>query len=165
MRRMTLGKLGLLCVAAVGAVATDRPPTPFIDRGACPFECCTYRKWRALQPLKLVDRPGGKKIVGRLRAGETVDALTGETHSAPLAMEAPVDIPAARVRKGDPIFVLHFEGEMTWKIWVRGKLTDAELLGLQRVPKTEWWAKVRTLRGVVGWVRAERNFENQDACG
>jgi hypothetical protein len=31
-------------------------------------------------------------------------------------------------------------------------------------PKTEWWAKVRTPAGVVGWVRAEKTFDGADGC-
>jgi len=155
--------LGLLLLAA--AFAAEGPPNPFIDRGACPFECCLYRKWRATKPMVLVDHPNGNRTMARLRSGEWVTAITGETRSEPLAMAAPHDFPQAGIRAGDRIFVLHFKGEGVWAVWFRGRLVDVELYGLKIAPKSEWWAKVRTARGVVGWVRAENNFENQDGCG
>ena len=153
-----------ILVCASGAIAADRPPSPFVDRGACPFECCTYRRWRALKRLTLVDRPDGTRVIARLREGEWVNALTGETRSVPIFILSPMDVPGEGIRKGDGLFVLHYEGEGVWAAWFRGKVVSAEL-PLQRAPKTEWWAKVRTASGVVGWVRAEQSFENQDACG
>ena len=57
------------------------PSNPYIDRGTCPFECCTYRDWIANEGMVLVDRPDGKKIVARIEKGEKVQAMTGEIHS------------------------------------------------------------------------------------
>ena len=151
---------------SLALLAADRPPSPYIDRGACPFECCTYRRWRALKPMVLHDRPGGHRIVGRLQSGEWVRALTGETRSKPVALAAPFDVPKDGIRKGDRVFVLHYSGEGFWKVWVRGETVDEpfQLAEAQR-PLTEWWAQVRTSSGIVGWVRAENAFANQDACG
>src|SRR5437868_5534785 len=75
--KLTVVRLIPILVFALGAWAADRPPSPFIDRGACPFECCLYRQWRALRPVVVVDRPRGNRAVGRLREGEWVSALTG----------------------------------------------------------------------------------------
>jgi hypothetical protein len=150
---------------ALVATAADRPSNPYIDRGACPFECCLYREWFASKPLAVVDRPEGRRVVARLREGERVTALTGETRSIPLPMKSPVGDSEAGIHQGDRIYVLHYEGEGMWAVWFRGKRADAELSNLKVAPKTEWWAKIRTARGVVGWVRAERNFQNQDGCG
>ena len=158
-------KASLVLVFAIVATAADGPPNPYIDLGACPFECCLYREWRATKPLMLMDQPHGTRVVGRLRAGERVNAITGQTQSVPLAMQSPIDVPEAGIRAGDQIFLLHYEGEGFWAVWFRGKVADAELGQVKRVPKSEWWAKVRTTRGVVGWVRAENNFQNQDGCG
>ena len=41
----------ILMVLALGAASgvfaspVDGPVLPYYDRGACPFECCTYRQW------------------------------------------------------------------------------------------------------------------------
>ncbi|MEO8726313.1 MAG: hypothetical protein ABI383_09320, partial [Acidobacteriaceae bacterium] len=39
-----------------------KPPSPYIDHGVCPFECCTYRNWQAKRKVGLFDRPDGKRI-------------------------------------------------------------------------------------------------------
>ncbi len=40
----------------------QQPPKVHIDRGACPFECCTYREWVAKKEIALVNAPNGKKV-------------------------------------------------------------------------------------------------------
>lgn len=161
---VTVMRLGWIAAFALVAVAANRPPNPYIDRGACPFECCLYREWLASKPLSLVDSPEGRRVVARLREGERVTAITGETRSVPLPMRSPVNIPEAGIHRGNQIFVLHYKGEGIWAVWFGGKLADAEMGNLKTVPKTEWWAKIRTAQGAVGWVRAEGNFQNQDGC-
>jgi hypothetical protein len=39
-----------LCGSSSLAQRNSKPPQPFIDRGACPFECCTYRSWDVTEP-------------------------------------------------------------------------------------------------------------------
>ncbi len=80
-------------------------------------------------------------------------------------MLSPIDVPEAGIHKGDRIYVLHYKGEGIWAVWFRGKLADAEMGKMKLLPKSEWWAKIRTAKGAVGWVRAEGNFQNQDGCG
>ena len=45
--KMSRPALFLLCclILAAAARAQTRPPRNYEDRGACPFECCTYREW------------------------------------------------------------------------------------------------------------------------
>ncbi|MEO8725531.1 MAG: hypothetical protein ABI383_05355, partial [Acidobacteriaceae bacterium] len=139
-------------------------PSPYIDHGVCPFECCTYRNWQAKRKVGLFDRPDGKRI-GELEKGEWVKGLTGETHSIPLRVVASREVPEAGIHPGDAFYVLHYEGEFYSKIWYKGKLFDAESSD-PRSPKTQWWAKVKRKNGSVGWVRADGGaFGNQDQCG
>jgi hypothetical protein len=141
-----------------------RPPSPYIDVGACPFECCTYRDWRAERPVVLFDRPDGRRIA-ELGKEEWIRALTGETHSIPLRVVASREVPEAGIHPGDVFYVLHYEGEFYWLIWYEGKTFNAEA-GDSRVPKTKWWAKVRRKDGSLGWVKAGGGaFSNQDQCG
>src|SRR6476661_2097404 len=44
----------LLSVLAANVRAQDGPPMPYIDKGACPFECCTYRQWSVKQPTAVL---------------------------------------------------------------------------------------------------------------
>jgi hypothetical protein len=82
----------MIIVAAVvflAFVSTSgaRPASPYVDVGACPFECCIYRKWHAERTVTLFDRPDGIKIAV-LDKGEWIQALSGETHSIPLKIVA-----------------------------------------------------------------------------
>lgn len=159
---MTLLVLSLLLV--LGLTDVTKPSSPYIDKGACPFECCTYRDWRVARNVVLFDKPDGRRIAD-LDQGEWVKALTGETRSIPLRIVASREIPEAGIHPGDVFYVLHYEGESTWKIWYEGKTFDAES-GDPRVPKTTWWAQVRRKSGSVGWVKAgDGAFSNQDQCG
>ncbi len=89
--------LGLLVVSVCTGQSTgeQKPPSIHIDKGACPFECCTYREWVARTEVTLLDGPNRKRVVGRIKKGESVLALTGEVHSIPLRVVADRDYPDA----------------------------------------------------------------------
>ena len=145
--------------------ASDKPPDPFVDAGACPFECCTYRQWTVHDSLNLLDRPNGTRVIGFARRGETVQGLTGEVISTPVAVKADREIPDTPIKPGDTFYVLHYEGEGDWKIWFRGETTsvDQSFVDVPR-PKAEWWVKVKKRDGVVGWTLSNGQFLHQDAC-
>ncbi|HEX3685433.1 MAG TPA: hypothetical protein VHU83_23060 [Bryobacteraceae bacterium] len=146
-----------------------QPPKLYVSKGACPFECCTYRKWIAKQTLGLLDRPGGA-AVARIQKGEEVLGITGEVWSHPLRFRierrAP-SLPAEPDLVGATVYLLHPIGEGFWLVWYRGKVleTDPEYGGS---PRYVWWAKVRLRSGRIGWVRMDvpnMPFDNVDACG
>ena len=164
--------IGLSAVVTTARASQSRfpidsvPPRPYIDKGACPFECCTYRNWTASQRIALVDRPNGKKIVARVHKGEKVQALTGEVHSTPLRVVAELDHPDAGVKRGEVIYILHYIGEGYWKVWHNGQLIEIDnVLDKGTSPQYTWWVKVKTTSGIVGWTISHGNFSNQDACG
>jgi len=153
-----------IVLLAFVSTSAKLPPSPYIDRGVCPFECCVYRDWQAQRSVPVFDRPNGTRI-GKLDNGEWVRALTGETHSTPLKIVATRDVPEAGIHPGDVFYVLHYEGEFYWRIWFKGKLFDAEADD-SRAPKTEWWTQVKRKNGSIGWIRADGGaFSNQDQCG
>jgi hypothetical protein len=50
---------------------------------ACPFECCVYRVWNTTADTVAYAKPDkNAKMVGLLKAGTTVEAITGEVHSS-----------------------------------------------------------------------------------
>ena len=104
--------LGLLVVSVCTGQSTgeQKPPSIHIDKGACPFECCTYREWVARTDVTLLDTPSGKRVVGQIKKGESVLALTGEVHSVPQRVVADRDYPDAGVKAGDTIYLLHYVG-------------------------------------------------------
>jgi hypothetical protein len=162
----------LLFAVLVASVVTaqttgeQKPPNVYIDKGACPFECCTYREWIARTDVTLLDSPNGKKVVGRIKKGERVLALTGEVHSVPLRVIAQHDDSDAGVKAGDTIYILHYEGEGYYKVWHDGKVVDVETFSDKAAqPKATWWVKLKTRSGAIGWTVEHSNFGNQDACG
>ena len=141
------------------------PPSPYVDKGACPFECCTYREWAANESIALVDQPNGKKVLAQLHKGEKVQGVTGEVHSIPLRAIARRDDPSTGVKAGDVIYVLHPVGEGSWKVWHKGKLVETDDVPEKGLPRYTWWVQIRTSSGAVGWAVSRGNFANQDACG
>jgi len=172
---VALTTFGLAC--PMPSRAEERPPRVFIDAGACPFECCTYREWFADRAVTLWDRPNGKRVVAHLRRDEPVDGLTGEVHSMPLRVAADADFPREGIKAGDVFYVLHYAGEGVWNIWRQGKPAELEIADetapiATPTPKT-WplrvkstcWVRVRTRHGIAGWTVSRGNFRNQDQCG
>jgi hypothetical protein len=161
----------LFCILLVGLTVTGAsgPPNPYIDKGACPFEGCTYREWVAKRDLTLFDLPNGQRRIGRLGAGERVTALTGEVRSVPKLVHAKANVQnpdkpeETIIPKGEAFYLLHHIGEGNWLSWYRGKLVPVEsFLVAGSFPKSVWWAKVKTRTGLVGWVVSDGNFDGQD---
>ena len=159
--------LGVLIASVLAAQTTGekKPPNVYIDKGACPFECCTYREWVARTYVTLLDSPNGKKVVGQINKGERVLALTGEVHSVPVRVIAQQDYPEAKIKAGDTVYILHYEGEGFWKAWHDGTVVDVEDLSDAGKQKITWWVKLKTRSGAIGWAIEHHNFGNQDACG
>jgi hypothetical protein len=156
----------LICFGTARCADELKPPNIHVDKGACPFECCTYRQWVARTDMALLDVPDGKKVVGQIKKGDKVLALTGEIHSVPLRVVSPNSYPDAGVKAGDTIYILHYVGEGFWKVWHDGQLVEIDNLpGKGKNPKTTWWVELKSSSGIVGWTVEHKNFENQDACG
>ena len=169
--------MALIVVLLLAEVAgsEDRPPHIYVDIGACPFECCTYRKWTVTKATKLWDRPKGTRLVGFLREGDVVEGLTSEVISRPLAVKAEHNLPETPIKTGDTFYVLHYEGEGYWMVWVQGEITSVYYtkMHMPHPPTADWWVKVKEADGNVGWTlsnrfvggaAADRHFVHQDAC-
>jgi hypothetical protein len=173
-----------LVLCTMPALAKEIPPKVYIDKGACPFECCTYRDWTARKEIQLVAKPGGEKRVATLKKGETVKALTGEVHVVPTPMD--VVFEHGRFKVGDRVYLLTYEGEGFQKVWSNGVITSEEVvfaynLGnddkscmkpsadcwgrVQGKQQSTWWVKVQLKSGNVGWTKEADEFDNKDACG
>ena len=192
MRRPTLATL--FCLFLFGAAhAQSRPPRGYEDRGACPFECCTYREWSVEADTVLYkSRARNAPAVFRVKKGERVRGLTGVVVT--LAPGRAVVRKATtlgydwgkkvRVKAGDVLYLLHYEGEGVYKFWFRGKtyeheMPDApgghykdtpggpmsEFIRKLSEPRAVWWVKVKNKRGRVGWTKQDDHFGDMDACG
>ena len=175
-----------IAVASLPGIATsaDSPPAQYIDQGACPFECCTYRAWHTKTDTVAYAMPDTKaNVVGHLKAGTVVEAITGEVHASPVRFV--VKKPHAGYQRGDILWVYTYLGEGHFKVWRRGALQEADLgFGpyggsggvrcedqqrcwgeLDKELTFTWWVKVRSKEGWEGWSNQPEHFGNKDACG
>lgn len=140
------------------ASASNPPPKIFIDKGACPFECCTYREWTVEKDTEIFDKINGTKKVGKAIKGAEVKGLTGEVHTVPMKIKR---------KSGKEFFLLTYQGEGFWKIWQDGAvISNVEQDWKEdKKPTSTWWVQIKLKDGTVGWTKETGNFGNMDACG
>lgn len=101
---------------AAGMVSSKSRSTSYFrhakerDGCACPFECCTYRAWNTKADTVAYAKPDANaKVVGLLKAGGTVEAITGEVHATPVRFV--VKKAHAEYKPGDVLWVYTYLGE------------------------------------------------------
>lgn len=172
---------GLVCATPLGA---KQRPAIYVERGACPFECCTYREWWSLRPINVYARPDlAAKRIRTLARGEHVRAVTGFVRTR--AGQFLVTKDKGRYRHGETIWVYTYHGEGYFLIWYDGQMSE-EGLGfspyggssgnrgevgsdswghLTTEHSSQWWIKLRLRDGRIGWTNQGSDFKNTDACG
>ncbi len=152
----------------------QQPPIPYEDHGACPFECCTYRRWTVkTRTLVRQDRNASSPISFTLQRGERVTGMTGvviTTQPGLARALKPASIGRLQVRQGEIVYLLTYAGEGSYKVWYRGKVEEIAIEGddvftLIREPLSIWWVKVKNSKGQIGWTNQTSNFDEMDACG
>jgi hypothetical protein len=161
------------CFSVVEAAAQN-PPAPYSDRGACPFECCTYRRWTVEKATIVHSAMSDTSAVAfRLARGERVRGVTGVVITSQPgiaeALKATVQ-DGVRLRRGDRVYLYTDLGEGFVKGWFKGRffqaeVLDPELFKIVRQPRSVWWVKVRNKQGKIGWSRQPEHFGNMDQCG
>jgi hypothetical protein len=174
------------------AVAAHRPTTltlPYVARHACPFECCVYRRWRAVSPLRVfVAERDTSHVAFTIAPGDSFEALTGDVYVIGAGVARVLSAHALRIggarialARGDSLALLDYEGEGGYRAWVRGHVTEVgqddialtgkdpqrkEWLRFERAPVTEWWVQIRTADRRDGWLRMDddQDVDNADAC-
>jgi hypothetical protein len=179
-----------MCVAPSQGQGEDAPPLPFEDPGACPFEGCTYREWRAHEAVKVhADRRDDSPVVFTVAQGQKVWALTGivvTIRAGRARFDKPQHLNASPrpidIVPGQDLFLLTYQGEGVTKAWFQGQLyTDVDassfINGICDVrperctgrvvdkSQTEWWVQVRNASGQIGWTREPERFDDKDAFG
>lgn len=152
----------------------------YIDKGACPGEGCRYGElWVSTKSTALLEGPSaGAKPVAIIGDGEAVTTITGEVHSVPSRFV--VNRAQGDFSPGDEVLVYTYLGEGRFRLRHNGVLKDVDLnFGpggssngtrceknparcwgtLQKELKSEWWVKVRTRRGMEGWVLGAAGFK------
>lgn len=115
----------------------ELPPLPYIDQGACPFECCVYGSWTARQAVVTYAAPKDSSPVAFvIKKRQVVTAETGfvKTTKAgvtkvvkPISLGYDQDVsdpapePHLHLRPGELLYTLHYQGEGFDLFWYRGK--------------------------------------------
>jgi pentatricopeptide repeat protein len=173
----------------LAGMGKDLPPNIYRSLGACPFECCTYRKWKTEKVVRLQESIGSTTIVSEIPAGADVTGVTGEVHVEPEPYAVLEN--NGILKAGEVDIFLDYEGEGYVSYWYKGKIkpelglddgltsyTDDQCLPGRRKGAcslrkmrpgkkflNEWWVKLRTSEGKEGWVLNTGQFTNVDRCG
>jgi hypothetical protein len=160
------------------------PLLPVIDYDACPFEGCTFGKWIVTRDSEIFSTwKLPRKPVASLRTGEVVTGLTGVhiTYS-PDQVEVLSAIPRLGVQPGDIILRYMYRGEGFADISVKGQwhrnydctfiaekseggcLRDCAAKVISEGRK-DWWVRLRTSQGSIGWTKVEDQFNCIDSLG
>jgi hypothetical protein len=168
----------LQILVAPSALAFEMSPKLFVDKGACPFECCTYREWSVSKDTDLLDSVEGRKLLGKAAAHSSVTAVTGEVHVIPGKIVVISD--HGLYKAGDAIDVLTYQGEGSYKFRYKGKVIfDSELdaiatgqssrdkrwANFASEPQSTWWVQIKLPSGKTGWTKEAANFGKKDSCG
>jgi hypothetical protein len=180
--------------AATLAAPSETPKLPFYDWGACPFECCTYRGWTTTAPVDLLAKPSPHSpLVTHVEKNKPVLGLTGVVITtrygvtrvlAPMMMglvpNSKNDQPQIAAKSGTLVYTLHYDGEGYTRFWYNGRMYTDQIdasdhprkeepfspsLRMLSRPKSDWWVKVKTRDGKIGWTKETGRFDNMDACG
>ena len=181
----------LLFATSVYSQQNPQPPINYQDFGACPFECCTYRRWSVVADTVFYkERSENSGVAFRVKKGEHVIGLTGvvitlKPGKAIVKRATTIGIGKRKthVKPGDILYLLHYEGEGIYKIWFRGSIYENEMptapglitdvplkqrqefIQVSNEPDTVWWVKVKNNRGQIGWSKQNKNLGDMDACG
>jgi len=173
---MTATILGCLIYAG-SAISEEAANDVLVDKGACPFECCTYRTWYVEKETGLVEKPEvHAKIIASVQPGAKVEAITGEVHATAGVFE--VEKEFSGYKPGDILRVFTYLGEGRFKTLFDGQMHDEDLdcspygaaeytsgLGTFKTkPDSVWWILMKTQNGEIGWTNLPDNFSNKDAC-
>jgi hypothetical protein len=174
--------VAMLALQPVALGAQISRPDVHVEKGACPFECCTYGRWQATEGVTLRSAPSADApLAGELLPGDSVTAETGEVRTSPGAFV--IKTPYRGFEVGDTIWVLDYRGEGHFNAWYRGETIDADLgfspyggtagarcTGcshgeLMSEHTSEWWVHVTSDSGASGWTSETRSFDGTGSCG
>ena len=178
-----IGQQSVSSISANSKSAAE-PSLPVIDYNACPFEGCTFGKWKVIKDSVVYSSwQSGRTDVTRLKAGEEVTGLTGvHVTRRPDRILVKQTIPSLGLRPGDIVLRYMYLGEGSANTWFGGAwhkdqdtsyITEKNGEGCLRncaamvteEGAKDWWVQIKTSDGKVGWVLVESNFDGMDSLG
>jgi len=116
----------MICLLAGVSHAQSVHPEVYVDKGACPFECCAYGKWKTEKETILYSMPDKKtERVGKCVTGSPVIAETGEVHT--VAGRFLVKKAWKKYKPGDILWIYTYTGEGIFKVWDDGRFVEMQL--------------------------------------
>lgn len=123
---------------AVPVLGQELPPLPYLDQDACPFECGTYRDWRARQTvIAYVEPKDGSPVAFTIKNKQVVAAETGFVQTLKAGITKvmkpillgyeketsdPEPKPLLHLKPGELLYTLHYVGEGSDLFWYQGKV-------------------------------------------
>lgn len=183
--------LSMSSLPAAQNAGHDEPRMPFIASGACSFEGCSYGEWTANSSVALRrERDTWSPVVFRLAKGARVTALTGDVivlRPGRVQFKEATDLTSAdgsiRATPGDVLYLLSYIGEGYSNAWFKGRLyreaDDSKAFfnalcdsnpdrctgPVVEPTQSEWWIKIRSSSGRVGWTNEPAKFDGKDRFG
>jgi hypothetical protein len=141
-----------------------------------------------------VEPKKGASVAFTIKNGQQVTAETGFVVTSKIGMtkvlkairlgydkdsKDPTPEPLLELKPGELLYTLHYLGEGFDLFWYKGKVYSDQIssgkvdpdppapeLNLQvlSLPEADWWVKVRTKEGRIGWIKNPPYFENSDSC-
>lgn len=170
--------------ANIPAASGQEPKLPVIEYNACPFEGCTFGKWKVTKQSALFSSwEEGHTEIGKLNPREEVTGMTSvHITRMPDRIAVTKSIPDLDAAAGGVILRYMYLGEGTANIWIKGHwyqgydctfVTEDEKNGggcqkdcsaiVKEYGVREWWVKVQSDDGKTGWVLSDNNFDGMDS--
>jgi hypothetical protein len=182
---LCLGVRSLFAAQAPSDKSTaSEPSLPVIDYRACPFEGCTFRKWIVIKDVALYSTwKEGRKPVTTVKSGQVVTGMTGvHITYQPDRVQVLRPLPELHLQAGDILLRYMYRGEGFADIWAKGQwrreydcsfITEGNNAGCLRdcaakviaEGRKDWWVQVKTSEGLLGWAKAEDQFDCMDMLG
>ena len=160
---------------------------PYISKGACPFECCSYGKWKILKSTSVYAKPTLKSaLVKTLQPPGKIQAVTGEVHVIPGRAKV-ISEPHKSAENLDPskeILILDYVGEGRSRVFQNGKIETVKIartkneckkeepnwrycwVEVLQEPESHWWVNVKGIgTKFEGWVLMDEGpLKPIDSC-
>jgi hypothetical protein len=186
-QRCRLALAVALLTWAGAAAAQEAPAEPYTVADTCPFECCIYGEWTALDTLSARENPQtAAPNAFELGTGESFIAHTGNVVVSKLG-RARVDgklelsrmagdvMETTAVAPGTILYILDSIGEGFVHVWYEGEIWDTDFgwmdtgegqAEMLEFATTEWWVLVENADAQRGWLLVDDTgkINGLDAC-